>query len=50
MVVTNDGNVTLSDVIITDTLPGLSPLSCSQPITLAPGASNTCTATYLDTI
>ncbi len=49
MVVTNDGNVTLSNVVITDTLPGLSPLSCSQPITLAPGASNTCTATYLVT-
>ncbi len=49
MVVTNDGNVTLSNVVITDALPGLSPLSCTQPITLAPGASNICTATYVVT-
>lgn len=30
---TNSGNVTLRNVVITDSLPGLSPLSCSQPIT-----------------
>ncbi len=49
MVVTNDGNVTLSNVVVTDTMAGLSALNCTQPITLAPGASNTCTATYVVT-
>ena len=47
-VATNDGNVTLDNVTITDPLPGLSALSCS-PVSgssLAPGASMTCTATY----
>ena len=47
-VATNIGNVTLANVTITDPLPGLSALSCtpSQPATLAPTESMTCTATY----
>ena len=46
--VTNTGNVTLSDVTVTDPLTGLSALTCTptQPATLAPDASMTCTATY----
>nr|WP_304650995.1 SpaA isopeptide-forming pilin-related protein [Tessaracoccus sp. ZS01] len=50
-VATNTGNVTLTDVIITDPLPGLSALTCdpAQPATLAPQASMTCTATYVVT-
>ncbi|WP_143571037.1 DUF11 domain-containing protein [Tessaracoccus sp. ZS01] len=45
---TNTGNVTLTDVTITDPLPGLSDLTCdpAQPGTLAPGESMECTATY----
>ncbi|MBB1482898.1 DUF11 domain-containing protein [Tessaracoccus sp. MC1865] len=45
---TNTGNVTLTDVTITDPLPGLSDLTCdpAQPATLAPGESMECTATY----
>lgn len=43
--VTNTGNVTLTDVTVTDPLPGLSPISCPGT-TLAPGAEMTCTATY----
>ncbi|WP_262510359.1 DUF7507 domain-containing protein [Flavilitoribacter nigricans] len=45
-VATNDGNVTLNNVTISDPLPGLSALDCTQPVNLAPGASLTCTATY----
>nr|WP_255433562.1 choice-of-anchor K domain-containing protein [Tessaracoccus sp. MC1865] len=47
-VATNTGNVTLTDVVITDPLPGLSALTCdlAQPTTLAPEASIECTATY----
>ena len=43
--VTNTGDVTLSDVTVADPLPGLSPISCPAT-TLAGGASMTCTATY----
>ncbi len=47
--VTNTGNVTLTSIGVTDTdLPGLSPITCPQP-SLAPGASETCTATYVTT-
>jgi uncharacterized repeat protein (TIGR01451 family) len=49
--VTNAGNVTLHDVTVTDVVAppsdpaNLSPVSCPHPA-LAPGASETCTATY----
>ncbi len=47
--VTNSGNVTLHSVKVDDTgLPGLSAISCPHT-TLAAGASQTCTATYLTT-
>ena len=46
--VTNTGNVTLDSVTVTDTLPGLSAISCPDT-TLAPGAIETCTATYTTT-
>jgi uncharacterized repeat protein (TIGR01451 family) len=47
--VTNTGNVTLSHVRVNDAgLPGLSPISCPHP-TLAAGASQTCTASYVTT-
>ncbi len=47
--VTNSGNVTLSHVKVHDTdLPGLSAITCPHH-TLAAGASETCTATYLTT-
>ncbi|MCP3973626.1 MAG: DUF11 domain-containing protein, partial [bacterium] len=47
-VATNDGNVTLDNVAITDPLAGLSALSCvpAAGATLAPGAAMTCSATY----
>ena len=50
-VATNTGNVTLTGVTIVDPLPGLSALVCTptQPATLAPAASMTCTATYVVT-
>ena len=48
VVVRNTGNVTLSAVTVTDPLPGLSPVTCPSS-TLAPGASLTCTATYVVT-
>lgn len=44
-VVANTGNVTVTDVTVTDPLPGLSPIDCPGT-TLAPGAEMTCTATY----
>jgi uncharacterized repeat protein (TIGR01451 family) len=47
-VVENTGNVTLSPVVVTDPLPGLSPISCPSD-TLAPGDTLTCTATYTTT-
>lgn len=44
-VVTNTGNVTLANLVVVDSLSGLSPVVC--PVTtLAPGSSSTCTATY----
>ncbi|MDJ0663302.1 MAG: SdrD B-like domain-containing protein [Acidimicrobiia bacterium] len=47
-VATNDGNVTLSNVVITDPMAGLSALSCAPVAggSLAPAAQMTCTATY----
>ena len=49
-VATNTGNVTLSDVVIDDPLPGLSALDFQWPTeaagVLAPGQSVTATATY----
>ncbi len=47
-VVTNTGNVTLTDVMVTDPMPGLSAVTCPST-TLAPAASMTCTATYTTT-
>jgi len=46
-IATNSGDVVLTDVEVTDPLPGLSALSCTpvQPATLAIGANLTCTAT-----
>jgi uncharacterized repeat protein (TIGR01451 family) len=46
--VTNTGNVTLAGITANDGLPGLSAISCPQP-SLAPGGSETCTATYVST-
>ena len=43
--VTNDGNVNLTSVDVTDPMTGLSALSCGAT-SLAPNASMTCTATY----
>ena len=47
-VVTNTGNVTLTDVTVTDPMPGLSAVTCPST-TLAPATSMTCTATYTTT-
>ena len=46
--VTNSGNVTLNSVSVTDPQAGLSAVSCPSP-SLAPGASETCTASYTTT-
>ena len=48
---TNDGNVTLDNVLVADPLAGLSPLSCAPAAgsSLAPGDAMTCTATYVVT-
>jgi uncharacterized repeat protein (TIGR01451 family) len=46
--VTNTGNVTLTGVTVTDTMPGLSAVTCPTT-TLAPSTSMTCTATYTTT-
>jgi large repetitive protein len=46
--VTNTGNTTLTDVVVTDDRPGMSPILCPAT-TLAAGASMTCTATYVTT-
>ena len=46
--VTNTGNVTLTPVKVTDPMPGLSAVICPAT-TLAPAASETCTATYTTT-
>ena len=47
-VVTNTGNVTLTNVTITDPLSGLSALVCDPTgtVNLAPGDELKCTATY----
>lgn len=44
-VVSNTGNVTMSDVAVDDPLPGVSTVVCPVD-TLAPGESMTCTASY----
>lgn len=44
---TNSGNVTLTNVAITD--PTLGALTCTQPVTLAPAATLSCTASHLVT-
>ncbi|MCC7124314.1 MAG: DUF11 domain-containing protein [Acidobacteria bacterium] len=46
--VTNTGNVTLTDVTVTDPLPRLSAVSCPGT-TLTTGQAMTCTATYVVT-
>ncbi len=48
MTATNDGTVTLDNVVVEDTMPGLSALDCTpaEGATLAPGDAMTCTATY----
>ncbi len=46
--VTNDGNVTLNKVAVTDPMNGLSAVSCPNS-TLAPSAKETCKATYTTT-
>ena len=49
-IITNTGNVTLSDITVTDQLPGL--VITGEPITLAPGESDTITfiGTYVLTL
>lgn len=51
--VTNTGNVTLTNVTVTDPLPGISAINCggNSPTipTLAPGQTVYCTATYTTT-
>ena len=47
-VVTNSGNATLTPVGVTDPQPGLSPVTCPSS-SVAPGTSETCTATYTTT-
>ena len=49
LVATNTGNMTLTGVEIDADLPGLSPLVCDQPATLASGETLTCEATYVAT-
>src|SRR5690606_13488391 len=46
--VTNVGNVTLTDVAVEDPMPGLSTPTCPQP-DLLPAEAMTCTATYVVT-
>jgi uncharacterized repeat protein (TIGR01451 family) len=45
----NDGNLTLTDTTLSDPLPGLSALNCTDtlPAALAPGATLDCTADYV---
>ncbi len=49
--VTNTGSVSAHDVVVTDPMPGLSALTCTPaaPAVLSPGATMTCTATYVVT-
>ncbi|MEB2782986.1 hypothetical protein U3A58_21610, partial [Algoriphagus sp. C2-6-M1] len=47
--VTNTGNVTLSDVMVSDLLPGLSDISPSSVATLAPGSNIEFSASYVIT-
>ena len=44
LVATNTGNVTLTNVTLSD--PQLGALTCPQPVTLQPGQTLTCTGTY----
>ncbi|MFO7712578.1 MAG: DUF11 domain-containing protein [Dehalococcoidia bacterium] len=44
--VTNDGNLTLTDVSVSDPLPGLSAITPASVATLAPGETRVFTATY----
>ena len=44
LVATNTGNVTLTNVTITD--PKIGALTCPQPVTLRPGQALTCTGSY----
>ena len=51
LLVTNTGNIPLNNIVVTDPLPGLSDIVCpissnNTILTLAPGANETCTATY----
>ena len=43
----NDGNAILTDVSISDPLVGI--LTCTQPVTLAPGETLSCTGSYVVT-
>src|SRR4029077_15655215 len=47
--VTNSGNVTITSFVVTDPLVGLSAINCGAPVSLAPGRTHTCTATYVVT-
>lgn len=49
---TNDGNVNVNNVVVSDTLPGLGPISCTPlaGASLAPDQSMSCTATYTVTL
>jgi len=46
--VSNIGNVTLNDVVVTDPMAGLGPITCTPaaPFDLAPGGTATCSASY----
>ncbi|MGD0309225.1 MAG: kelch repeat-containing protein [Acidobacteriota bacterium] len=44
LVATNDGNVTLTGVNITD--PKFTSLNCTQPVSLVPGSALTCSGSY----
>ncbi len=46
--VTDDGNVTLDPVTVTDPMKGLTAITCPGT-TLSPGATETCTASYITT-
>src|SRR5204863_9147726 len=44
LIATNTGNVTLTNVTISD--PKLGALTCAQPVTLLPGQTLTCSGSY----